>query len=375
LKQGRGKAIKIVIEYFGKKSRLFIIALGFVFVLLLGIFDYLTGPWISLSIFYLIPISMVTWFVNRRAGILISMISALTWLIAELSWEVNYLNFPIPYWNATVRLGFFLVVVLFMSALRELNEHLEIKVAERTATLEAEITERKRAEEELKNSREQLRALAAHTQSIREEEGRRIAREVHDNLGQALTVLNMNLFELESQISELVDETRRDLLLNRIRSMCNLIDTTVHAVREIATELRPRMLDDLGLEPAIEWQARDFQERTGIQCEFVSDNINLDQERSTAIFRIFQETLTNVARHAKATRVNIRLKEDTDKIILEVEDNGRGITEQEIYNPRSLGLLGMRERALLFGGEMNIRGGERKGTMVTVCIPIKRQER
>jgi signal transduction histidine kinase len=375
LKQGRGKAIKIVIEYFGKKSRLFIIALGFVFVLLLGIFDYLTGPWISLSIFYLIPISMVTWFVNRRAGILISMISALTWLIAELSWEVNYLNFPIPYWNATVRLGFFLVVVVIMSALRELNEHLEKKVAERTINLEAEISEHNRAEEELKISREQLRALAARIASMREEEGKRIAREVHDNLGQALTVLNMNLFELESQISELVDETRRDLLLNRIRSMCNLIDTTVHAVREIATELRPRMLDDLGLEPAIEWQARDFQERTGIQCEFVSDNINLDQERSTAIFRIFQETLTNVARHAKATRVNIRLKEDTDKIILEVEDNGRGITEQEIYNPRSLGLLGMRERALLFGGEMNIRGGERKGTMVTVCIPIKRQER
>jgi len=369
-----GIAVEIVIEYFRKKSRLFIIALGFVFVLLFGTIDYLTGPWVSVSIFYLIPISMVTWFVNRRAGILISTISAITWLIAELSWEVNYLNFPIPYWNATVRLGFFLVVVLFMSALRESNENLEKKVAERTATLEAEITERKRAEEELKKSREQLRALAARIESMREEEGKRIAREVHDNLGQALTVLNMNLFELESQISELGDETRRDLLLNRIRSMRNLIDTTVHAVREIATELRPRMLDDLGLEPAIEWQARDFQERTGIQCELISENINLDQERSTAIFRIFQETLTNVARHAKATRVNIRLKEDTDKITLELEDNGRGITEKEIYNPRSLGLLGMRERALLFGGEINITGGQGKGTTVTVCIPVKRQE-
>ena len=317
---------------------------------------------------------MVTWFVNRRAGIFISIISAITWLIADLSWEVDYSSVAIPYWNATVRFGFFVIVVLFASALRELNEHLEEKVAERTATLEAEITERSRAEEELKNSREQLRALAARLESMREEEGKRIAREVHDNLGQALTVLNMNLFELESHISDLGDQNRRDLLLNRIRSMSNLIDTTVQAVRDIATELRPRILDDLGLEPAIEWQARDYQERTGIQCEFVSEDIDLDQERSTALFRIFQEIMINIARHAKATRVNIRLKEDTDKIILEVEDNGAGITEKEIYNPRSLGLLGMRERALPFGGEINITGREGKGTTVTVCIPIEREE-
>ncbi len=220
--------------------------------------------------------------------------------------------------------------------------HLEKKVVERTATLEAEITERKRVEGDLKVSREQLRALAARLEHMREEEGKRIAREVHDNLGQALTVLNMNLFELDSEISELGNETRRDLLLNKIRSMSNLIDTTVHQVRQIATELRPRMLDDLGLTAAMEWQARDFQERTGIQCKFVSDDINLDQECSTGLFRIFQEIMTNVARHAKATRVSIRLKEDTDKIILEVEDNGSGITEEEISNPRSLGLLGMR---------------------------------
>jgi signal transduction histidine kinase len=350
------------------------LSLGFVFVLLLGIIDYLTGRWISFSIFYLIPISLVAWFLKRRVGILISIISATAWLIADLLSDVNYLNLAIPYWNAAVRLGFFLIVVLFISALRDLKDHLEKKVTERTATLEAEITERNRAEGELKVSREQLRALAARLEHMREEEGKRIAREVHDNLGQALTVLNMNLFELDSDISELSDETRRGLLLNKIRSMSNLIDTTVHEVRQIATELRPRMLDDLGLESTIEWQAREFQDRTGTQCEFISANLNLDQERSTALFRIFQEIMTNVARHAKATRVIIRLKEDTDKIILEVEDNGSGITEKEICNPRSLGLLGMRERSLLFGGEINIKGVQGKGTTVTVCIPVKRQE-
>jgi PAS domain S-box-containing protein len=263
-------------------------------------------------------------------------------------------------------------------ALKKAHNELEMRVDERTAelvkvneTLQSDIAERKRVEEELKNSREQLRALAARLQSIREEEGRRIGREVHDNLGQSLTGLNMDLFELESQISELVNETRRDSLLKRIRSMFHLIDTTVQAVREIATELRPRMLDDLGLVPAIEWQVQDFQKRTGIQCGFSTEDINLDQERSTAIFRILQETLTNVARHAKATRVNIRLREDNDSIMLEVEDDGRGITEEEIYNPRSLGLLGMRERALLFGGEINITGRQGRGTTLTLCIPIK----
>jgi signal transduction histidine kinase len=372
--EDRGIPIETVIRYFRKKSGLFIIALGLGFVLLLGMIDYLTGPWISFSIFYLIPIALVTWFVNRRVGILISLISATAWLIADLISGVNYLNLAIPYWNAAVRLGFFLIVVLFMSALRELKEHLEEKVTERTASLKAEIIEHNRAEEKLNISREQLRALAARLESMREEEGKRIAREVHDNLGQALTVLNMNLFELDSEISELGDETRRDLLLNKTRSMSNLIDTTVHEVRQIATELRPRMLDDLGLESAIEWQARDFQGRTGIQCEFSAENMKLDQERSTALFRIFQETMTNIARHAKATRVNIRLKKDTDKILLEVEDNGRGISEKEIYGSRSLGLLGMRERALLFGGEIIIRGGQGKGTTVTVYVPITRQE-
>ncbi len=271
-----------------------------------------------------------------------------------------------------MRLGFFLIVVFSMSALRELKEHLEKRVEERTATLQSEIAERTRTEGELKVSREQLRALSARLEHMREEEGKRIAREVHDNLGQALTVLNMNLFELGSNVSELNSEPLRESLLRGIRNMSNLIDSTVHAVREIATELRPRMLDDLGLAAAMEWQARDFQERTGIQCEFVSDDINLDQECSTGLFRIFQEIMTNVARHSKATKVNISLKQNTDKIILEVEDDGRGISEEKIHNPRSLGLLGMRERALLFEGNINIRGGQGRGTTVTVNVPVKR---
>jgi signal transduction histidine kinase len=243
-------------------------------------------------------------------------------------------------------------------ALQKAHDELEMRVGIRTA--------------ELENSHLQLRALTAHLQSIQEEEGKRISREIHDELGQALTGLNMELSQLESQISELRNKTKRGSLLKRIRSMSNLVDKTMQAVSGIITELRPGILDDLGLVPALEWKAQDFQEQTGIQCEFSSENIDLDREHSTAIFRIFQETLTNVARHANATRVNVRLKEDTDNIILEVADNGRGITEMEIQNSQSFGLLGMRERALLFGGEVNITGRQGKGTAVTLRIPIKR---
>jgi PAS domain S-box-containing protein len=234
-----------------------------------------------------------------------------------------------------------------------------------------DITERKRAEEELKSSREQLRALAASLQSAREEERSRIAREIHDNLGQALTGLKMSLSWLDKKLSEVGDGVPPPLLLNEIASMSKLIDAAIQMVREISAELRPGVLDDLGLVAAVEWQAQEFQTRMGIRCRFTStlENITLDKEQSTAIFRILQETLTNVARHANATRVNITLRKKAGNLILEVRDNGRGITESEISNPRSLGLLGMRERALLLGGNVEISGTPGKGTAVTVQIP------
>jgi signal transduction histidine kinase len=161
----------------------------------------------------------------------------------------------------------------------------------------------------------------------------------------------------------------------KIQSMYGLIGMTIKSVRRIAMELRPGTLDDLGLVAAIEWQAQNFQRRTGIQCElFIEDgeDIGLDKELSTALFRIFQETLTNVARHAQATKVSIRLVESTGTLRLEIEDNGKGITEEDISNPKSLGLLGIRERALLFRGDVNITGSMGKGTRISVSIPLGR---
>jgi signal transduction histidine kinase len=228
-------------------------------------------------------------------------------------------------------------------------------------------TERQRAEENLRASRGQLRALSAHLQSIREEERRLIAREIHDELGQELTGLKMDLSWLTKRLPAVPEE-----LVKKAESMSELIDATVQSVRRISTELRPGVLDDLGLTAAIEWQSQDFQGRTGVQCEFKStlSEVDLDRDRSTAAFRILQETLTNVARHANATKVNIYLGEIDGNIVLIVEDNGKGTLESDISNPKSLGFLGMRERALVFGGRIEIKGEPGKGTTVTLRIPI-----
>lgn len=230
-----------------------------------------------------------------------------------------------------------------------------------------DITERKRSEEELKSSREKLRNLAAHLNSVREEERKLIAREIHDELAQALTALKMGLVWLDKKLPEV-----KKPLTEKIKSMSDLIDMTLYTVRRISSELRPGLLDDLGLQAAIEWQAKEFEDRTGITCEvtFHSDTGNLDQERSTAIFRIFQETLTNVVRHAEATEVWASLEETPDILIMKVKDNGVGITEERILNSKSFGIIGMQERTLLLGGDIKLKGVRNKGTTVTVSIPI-----
>ncbi len=253
------------------------------------------------------------------------------------------------------------------------RKHLEILVEARTGELrkankqlQQEISERTRAEAELKRSQEQLRDLASHLQSIREEERSQIAREIHDELGQALTALKMDVHWLRHKLPK--DQL---LLSGKIKSMSGLIDTTVQSVRRISSELRPKLLDDLGLSAAMEWQANEFMSRAGIECHISSEpeDIILDQARSTAFFRIFQETLTNIARHAQATEVEVMLQEDTEAVELVVRDNGKGITESQIANAKSLGIIGMRERVHSLGGDLKIAGVPQKGTTVEVRIP------
>lgn len=234
-----------------------------------------------------------------------------------------------------------------------------------------DITERKRAEDQLRATSEQLRALMASLRRAREEEGVRIAREIHDELGSALTSLRWDLEVVDKQLAE---STARSALREKIEAMMRLIDATVNIVRRIASELRPSVLDDLGLVSAIEWQAQQFEARTGIhcRCHCPPDEIELSAEQATALFRIFQEALTNVLRHAQATRIDIHMHMATPdgEYVLTISDNGRGISEGEKLGHASLGLLGMRERAHLIGGEVEVSGDSGKGTTVTVRVPV-----
>ncbi|MBZ5593280.1 MAG: PAS domain S-box protein [Acidobacteriia bacterium] len=238
-------------------------------------------------------------------------------------------------------------------------------VVEFTGTV-MDVTESKRSEEALQRSFDQLRALTAQLQSVREEERTMVAREIHDELGQALTAIKLD-------VTALVRELPADQgpAVQRGQSILKLLDETIQSVQRISTDLRPGILDDLGLAAAVEWAAEEFEARTGTKCRvrMPDEDINIDSDRATALFRIFQETLTNVARHAKATEVNVRLEKENDDLVLEVHDNGLGIREEQLSAGRSLGILGMRERALLLGGGFIIQGDPGGGTTVRVRIP------
>jgi PAS domain S-box-containing protein len=234
------------------------------------------------------------------------------------------------------------------------------------------ITERKQAEQSLQDSLQRLHTLTSHLQSVREEERASIAREVHDELGQALTGLKIELAWLRRHTAAQSDAMPATALLEKMDSMNGLIEQTIKTVRRIATELRPAILDTFGLVPALEWQTVDFQNRTGIACSFNSEleTMPLDSKRATAVFRIAQESLTNTLRHARATRVRVSLESRDGTLILTIQDNGIGIREKNLQDPLAFGLLGMRERALLLGGDLQISGTPRKGTTVRLQFPI-----
>ena len=234
------------------------------------------------------------------------------------------------------------------------------------------IDSRKRVIGEVKISGEKLRALSTHLQSAVEAERSRIAREIHDELGQELTGLKFDVYWIRDQVLELTREPGPNPLSDKLDSTLARIDSTIQSVRRIATELRPAVLDALGLEAAIEWQAKDFENRTGITCALNAnlDEPSLDPDIATALFRVFQETLTNVARHSGASEVQVKLNSKDGYLLLQIIDNGAGIKDAEISDSHSLGILGMQERVKLLYGEIRIQAQRRKGTSVEVRIPV-----
>jgi len=235
--------------------------------------------------------------------------------------------------------------------------------------IQRDITDRHRAAEETAQSREELRALAARLESIREEERTRIARELHDELGQSLTGLKLDLAWMERRLNR----HSQSELVDRCANLLGRMDDVMISVRRIVTELRPSVLDQLGLADAIEWQSHDFAGRTGLALDLDIDcDCNAMPDAVTsAVFRMLQEALNNVAKHANATRVAVALRVESGYLSLDVTDDGRGITQSEMRGSHSLGLLGLRERAIALGGSVTIANGERGGTSVALQLPLR----
>lgn len=235
-----------------------------------------------------------------------------------------------------------------------------------------DITERKMAEDDLRDTSEQLRNFASRLQTIREEERANIAREIHDVLAQELTRLKIDIVRTSKWLGKQVDKSAMGMLVNKIQEMTSHVDMAINTVQKIATELRPVILDRVGLASAIEWQVGEFGRNTDIPCQVSvpEEAVNISHEQATAIFRILQESLTNIIRHANATSVNVRLLKDRGYIVLEVEDNGSGIETFRLNDQNSLGLLGMRERAMAFGGITHIDSNHGSGTKIIVRMPM-----
>ena len=247
--------------------------------------------------------------------------------------------------------------------LEALNADLQ---AQRLADLQ-HINERRQAEEALRQSQEELRQLASYQERIKEDERKRIAREIHDELGQNLLALRIDIAMLHARTSSTHPRLNR-----KVHAVLDQIDATMKAMRAIINNLRPTVLD-LGLNAAIEWQVKEFQRRTGIECELViSDNeIVVDDGRATALFRILQESLNNVFRHARATKTRIEVRQEDDTLVMSVTDNGVGIFPGCRRKANSFGLVGIKERVSTLGGELSIDTQKDKGTSLLVCIPVE----
>ena len=247
----------------------------------------------------------------------------------------------------------------------------DLPFAERPARVVSalDVTERLDAEEKLQKSYDELRELSARLETVREEESTRIAREVHDEVGQALTAIKMDVAGIERALAAAGGAPAA--VTERLAGIGRLLDDTMDAVHRISTELRPGVLDQLGLEEAVEWQVEEFRKRTGLACRLSGrlGETPVDAARATALFRVLQELLTNVVRHAGAGAVSVSLSAPEGALVLEVEDDGRGLAPRDADGPKAFGLRGIRERVAHFGGSVDLQGEKGRGTRVRVRVP------
>jgi PAS domain S-box-containing protein len=257
----------------------------------------------------------------------------------------------------------------------DVTEHLDIQraLSESRARLETQLEARRSAEHELRELNRRLRTVSARARATREEDRTRMARELHDQLGQGLAALKMDLHWLRNHLWQATPDQANE----KNASMASLVDDLIFRVRRLSSELRPALLDRLGLIAAVEWQLGEFRRRWGLRTRLDSrhDHVKLDSGRSTAVFRIVQEALTNIAQHAAASSVHVKVATPDGTLVVAVADDGRGIPANVIESETSIGLQGMRERAALLGGQVEIASRKPKGTLVTVTVPLEERRR
>lgn len=308
--------------------------------------DYAAGEF-TVFFLYLIPITWAVWNCNRSVGLIVALLAIAAWAFIDVMQGTAYGQ---PVYRASAILGRLAVFLVFAFVLAELKSELDKK---------------RRANDELVLSQTQLRSLAVYLQDMREQEKAALARELHDELGATLTALKIDAQMLAKNLQDESDQIK----LTRI---VQATDDATSITRRIVTELRPTILDHLGLAAAIEWQAREFEKHGEAVCAFDSEvgNLNLEPSRSLAIFRIAQEALTNIMRHAQASQVEIRLAQSGGNLILTIHDNGVGITDARTTNPESHGVSGMLARAISVEGTLDITGVPNQGTTVTLRVPL-----
>jgi len=321
---------------------------------LIAYLDYITGYEISVAFFYVGPIVLVTWYMGSKAGFAISFLSGLLLLVINIASLHVYSHPAIRYWNTCLDLMGYYTITFLVS---KLNENIN--------SLEQQRDQLDELAEDRERAYKQLTELSAHLTKSVEQERHKISREIHDDLGGNLTAIKMGIASLAGQI-----DRKEPALIEKTQYLEFIVDRTFEMVHRISSDLRPNILG-LGIVNAIEWQANEFDQHMGIPCNFIAsdENIALDEEKTMVLFRVCQEALSNIAKHAKANLVTIKLTRFADEINMQISDDGIGITAEDQHKKNAFGIHGMFERVISLNGSFSIQPGTKNGTVIMVKLP------
>lgn len=354
-------------DYINKAGTFTILLVGLLLLSAVALTDFFTTKEISFSIFYLIPIAFVTWNTQRLYGIFFSFVCAFLWIYMDTNGFEIVTNYALHFWSTIVRFGFFIIVAILISKLKVLKVNQENIITQRTSELLNEISDHEKSKAELLQKSRQLRELNKKIESIKEDQNVQIAREIHDELGQSLTAINLEVNWVAKKHAANAD------IVARMQEISKIAENTIGTVRKISSDLRPRLLDQLGILPAIESLLKDFRTRTKIDTELIMPelNVKLDSTGSITVYRIFQEALTNIARHSGCTKVKADIGIEMNSLMIKIKDNGIGFNlKNKINETKSLGLISMQERAEMIHGSLEIKTNENLGTEIILKVPL-----